>query len=187
LDSFWKKNSKNCIDVGLGLDRDDQLYGNKKKLLHENFLSDGQTYCITDVSIPEKLIFALRVYHMSIYDADEIKQAFENKPISSQNEKKVVRTLLDLCEHSIKGYPTTAKVDKERLSDLKKKEPNLTKAEERLEKALIFRIGEKRILHKTLQKVQEMMEEVKKGWNLRSIDTPGTDGFKAAINGQEIL
>jgi len=181
----------NSIEVGLGLDRDDQLYGNKKKALHDNNLSDGQTYSITDHSIPKELIFALRIYHMNIYDADEVQKAFQDKPISSQNEKKVAQTLLDLCQHSIKGYATTAKRDKEILSELRQKEkindPKLARTNDRLEKALIFRISEKKILHKTLQKVQAMMEEVKKGWNLRSLDTPGTDGFKASINGQEIL
>jgi hypothetical protein len=60
--------------------------------------------------IPRDLLFALRVYHATVYDWEFVDNAFNDKMISYQNELKVAQTIIELCEDSLQQYETTGKV-----------------------------------------------------------------------------
>jgi len=156
-----ERNHAESFPVGVGLDKDDRLYGNKKETLHRRGLRNGQHYELSEKDIDPNLLFALRVYHVTLFDFDELENVFENKPVSLQNEKKVANTLIELCETTLRQYPTTAKKDKVLLKET---------LSSRHRNAVILRRGEKRILFKTLQRARSALGQVENQWDFRSID-----------------
>jgi len=173
-----EKNEHNSLDVGVGLEEGEQLYGNKKELFHEIGFKNGQTFPLSEEKIPEDLLVALRIYHTTVYDLEDVRNALENKPVSMQNELKVAETLLELCTSSLKSFKTTAKQDKELLK---------TSLTTRMRNAVIYRRGEKKILLKTLERARVAFDGVKSKWDMRTMDIPGTKEFRATVRGSEIL
>lgn len=84
----------------------------KSKNITEYILifQSGQTFPVTIDKIPDELIFALRVYHVSVYDYEDTNNAFSGKAVSSHNELKVCQTIIDTCQAALKSYKTTNKV-----------------------------------------------------------------------------
>jgi len=158
------KNPLDSVTVGVGLDKEDSLYGNKKEALHKRGLKNGQFYELTEKAIPEDLIYALRVYHVSVFDVDSMNLALQNQPVSLQNEKKVAQTLIDLCQSTLRNYPTSAKQDKELLHTTLSPHHN---------NAVRLRRAEKKILFRTLQKARSVLKQVQSNWDFRSMDVPG--------------
>jgi len=158
------KNDENYLQVGVSLDHEDRLYGNKKEKLHKKGLKDGQSYKIKADKLPPDLIYALRIYHTTIFDYEDIDNALKGKGISSQNELKVANMLVDLCQETLKNYPTTPKEDKALLK---------TELKPRHRAAVLLRRGEKRILSQTLNTARSAVDHVKKNWNYRTMDIPG--------------
>jgi len=71
----YENNPADTLDVGVGLDKEDQMFGNKKELFHMRGIKDGHTFGITSDLIPKDLIYALRIYHLTIYDYDDVDKA----------------------------------------------------------------------------------------------------------------
>jgi hypothetical protein len=112
------------IPVGLSLDANERMFGTKREHLKRRGLTkyaficlhifnqktiSGQTYFLNQTGIPMDLIFALRIYHTTVYEYDSMENAHNDKIISHQNELKVIESLMELIRGQLKGYITTIK------------------------------------------------------------------------------
>jgi hypothetical protein len=158
-------NPHDYYPVGVGLDTEDRLYGFKKNLFKEADIVDGATYLLQRKHVPPKLLMALRIYHVSLYDHSEAREAFQGKLISSQNELRVCETVIDLCESTLEQMEHSLKSD----GDLLRGNAALPR---NLYSAIIIRRSEKSILRSVLKMAKMKMEDVKSSWNFRSMDIP---------------
>eukprot|EP01111_Echinosteliopsis_oligospora_P009784 TRINITY_DN2932_c0_g1_i1.p1 TRINITY_DN2932_c0_g1~~TRINITY_DN2932_c0_g1_i1.p1 ORF type:complete len:359 (+),score=65.43 TRINITY_DN2932_c0_g1_i1:290-1366(+) len=149
--------------VGIGLDNSDSLYMKKKGLFQRKGIKEGAVFPLQRLSVNQELIFALRIYHLSVYDFSEADNAFDGKMISVQNEYEVCNSLIDLCEASLEGLTHSIKSDNIMLN---KKIPF------KLRSAIRIRKAEKRILLANLKLAKQILEKVEEQWQYRSYDIP---------------
>lgn len=130
-------------------DREDPMFGNKRELfdryfpekkLQHDFALDGE-------SIPEGLLFALRVYHAVTSEVNEVQEALHGRPVSVRNEKQVWENLGQVLASRLYAFPTTLEEDGELL-----KNNDMPRA---AKNAILLRRAEKRILRKTLRLIDE--------------------------------
>lgn len=157
-------NSKDYYPVGVGLDSEEKLYGAKKDYLKRRGIQDGQTFHFKHNLIPRDLVYALRIYHLSIYDFTDADNALENKIVSVQNEMAMVNTIIELCEDTLDNLKHPLKKDKDKLDTLESTSP--------LYSAITLRRGEKKIIHSILKLAKMQSEDVQKHWNTRSYEIP---------------
>jgi len=158
------ENKRDYYPVGVGLQEDDKLYGAKRHLFKQRGIKDGQTFHLQRDLIPRDLVFALRVFHVSVYDYENADNALQDRVVSVQNEISVCNTLIDMCEETLDGLTHSLKRDKERL-----KSPDLSNNERA---AIIFRRSEKRILLSVLKLAKMQFADVEKLWDSRSFEIP---------------
>jgi Rubisco LSMT substrate-binding len=195
-------NPADAIELSVGMNPEDQMYGNKKRMLEAAGLRDQQMYFLRDNEVPTDLINALRVYHSSVYDWDQAERILDNKAISAQSEMKTTNDIVNLVKSNLKKYPTSAKEDKALLArirkllkkdaaalsaettKLKKKDPLLGADHaslRRTEAAVLLRRGEKKILVHALGIAHEAARRVQNNWEMREMDIPGTDEMRTTV------
>jgi hypothetical protein len=130
--------------------------------------------------IPNDLIFALRVYHATYYDADDVSQALSGTPISLQNELQVVQTLIDMSLDGLDRFRTSRNQDKEILQTLPQDPSETTQIRKRL--AVVYRMGEKKIFNEALAIAQRALAKVKANWQYRSMEIPGENFHAKFVN-----
>jgi hypothetical protein len=111
--------------------------------------------------IPANLIFALRIYHITIYDSSEAREALDGKVISVQNEIAVCETIINLCENALDEMPHSVKEDNELIKNYG------NSLDKKLYNAVVLRRSEKVILKSVLKMVKANLADVQKDWNFR--------------------
>jgi hypothetical protein len=153
--------------VSVGLDREDQMYGNKREAFDKYFGNGGkasptQDFVLNGDAVPPGLLFALRVMNCQVAEGHDLPRALLGEQISLQNEKRSWEQLGYLCLERLQKYPTTIEQDKVVLE---------TQQMDRNEKnAVLFRRAEKRILLKTLAQVDAVNSELHKKIGMRETD-----------------
>ncbi len=153
--------------VSVALDRDDQMYGNKRELFDRRFGKGGkasprQDFVLNGEAVPPGLLFALRVLNCQVADGHDLPRALLGEQISLQNEKRSWEQLGYLCLERLQKYPTTIEQDKVLLETqpLGRNEKNV----------VLLRRAEKRILLKTLAHVDAVSSELHKKLGMRETD-----------------
>eukprot|EP01119_Soliformovum_irregulare_P011847 TRINITY_DN3013_c0_g1_i1.p1 TRINITY_DN3013_c0_g1~~TRINITY_DN3013_c0_g1_i1.p1 ORF type:complete len:482 (+),score=159.95 TRINITY_DN3013_c0_g1_i1:54-1499(+) len=166
-----EKGGDTTIDVAVGLDPAEQLYNPKRLKLKERGISEDSQFSLRTTEIPEDLLYALRIFHSTTYDWDDITNADRNKPVSLQSEKLVAQSLIDTCQSAFSEYMTTAREDKNILAG---------NPSHRLKQAVLLRRAEKKVLWKTLEIGKKVMKQVLAQWDMRTYDLPTANEQGAA-------
>lgn len=170
---------------GVGLDSSESMYGWKKELLASKHLQDHQLYALKAMELPPKeLLYALRVYFMTIYESDELGALFNMEPLSLNNELEVFSAIGSTCLRKLQKFSTTLASQKEELQDVSSQLQLLRESSteavgraqlatlERKERGLAYAIAEREILLYHERYAAHMVEEVRAAWDTRSFDVP---------------
>jgi len=171
-------NRANDISVGVALDRDDRLFGAKRDLFETAGLgSSGQAVvrCNATHILPNELLNALRIYHLTVYDWEERTAVLENKPVSLQNERDALTALAQYAEASLEGFGGSERADKERLASA----DGAADTETRI--GLSIRLSERRLFSRLFERCARGLEWVESKWDNRGVDYVDMETGKVMI------
>lgn len=147
------------MDVSVGVSKQDPLYSSKMTLIEKQgrgatsvrFPLQGERY-------PSELVDFLRLLLVETEDLgmQPIASVDFNEPLSLSLERRVLTTIIAICEQYIDQYPTTL-IDDEKLMGDRKLFSALTRQQRMSVK---LRSSEKRILSRTIIAVQEELSKL---------------------------
>jgi hypothetical protein len=138
--------------INMFLNEDDPFYEAKSKILTVNNQPPSKLYYLQYEALPQDLLRALRIQLLKPSELDHYGKVFEGKRVSVENELDVLRQLVAACDTLLKQYPDTAVADQQLAQDAEK----FAALSERAQTALVLRLGEKRVLHRTVELVSQV-------------------------------
>lgn len=134
---------------------------------------------------PQELLYALRIYFMTIYESDELGPLFSMEPLSLNNELEVFSAIGSTCLRKLQKFSSTLASQREQLealsSQLQLREAAIQSdgsglgelaTLERQQRGLTYAIAEREILFYHERYAARMVEEVRAAWDTRSFDVP---------------
>jgi hypothetical protein len=183
-----ERNPFNAVDISVGLSKNDPLYNQKKAYLDRAGRGAFSVrFPLQQDRYPSELIDFLRLLLVEPEDLGltTLDNVDFNEPISPSLERRVLTTMIGICESYLEQYPTTADEDDKLIND--KNMISLFSRQQRM--AIKLRVSEKRILQQTITAVKEellRLPAVVVGDQVipagRSFDTMMTSKAKAQAN-----
>jgi histone-lysine N-methyltransferase SETD3 len=149
-----ERNPFNSIDIVVGLSKDDPLYNQKKSYLDRQGRGEASVrFPLQQDRYPSELVDFLRLLLVEPEDLglQTIANVDFNEPISPSLERRVLSTMISICETYIEQYPSTVEEDEILIKD--RKMFDLLSRQQRM--AVKLRASEKRILFSTITAVKE--------------------------------
>lgn len=147
------------VDISVGLSKNDPMYNQKKAYLDKSgrgassvrFPLQGDRY-------PSELVDFLRLLLVEPEDLgmQSIDRVDFNEPLSPSLERRVLSTMISICESYLEQYPTTIEEDEKLIVD--KSLFGVFTRQQRM--AIKLRISEKRILKQTIVAVTEELNRL---------------------------
>ena len=154
-----ERNPYNAVDITVGLSKEDPLYTGKRAYLAKSGRdATSVRFPLQQNRYPSELVDFLRLL---LVEPDDIGiQPLEridfNEPISPSLERRVLRTIIGVCESYLEQYPTTLDDDENFIMDR-----SLFGALTRQQRmAVKLRASEKRILILTVKAVNEELRKL---------------------------
>ena len=148
------RNPFNSVDITVGLSKEDPLYLQKKSYLDKN----GRTapsvrFPLQAARYPSELIDFLRFLLVESEDLgmQELVRTDFNEPISPSLERRVLATLVSICESYLEQYANSVEEDERLMMDRKM----FGTLNRRQRMAVKLRASEKRILLATIKAVND--------------------------------
>ena len=149
-----ERNPFNAVDISVGISKEDPLYVQKRRFLDRSgrgassvrFPLQGNRY-------PSELVDFLRLLLVESEDLglQPLEQVDFNEPLSPSLERRVLTTMVSICESYLEQYPQTVEEDEKLMGD-----KGLFKALTRQQRmAVKLRASEKRILKQTIRAIKE--------------------------------
>jgi len=148
------RNPFDSVDISVGLSRDDPLFLSKKAYLDKSGRGMASVRFPLQLSrYPSELVDFLRLLLVEPEDLgmQPLDRVDFNEPISPSLERRVLVTMIGICESYIDQYPTTLAQDEQMIRD--RGMFNTLTRQQRM--AIRLRASEKRILLQTIKAVQE--------------------------------
>ena len=149
-----ERNPFNSVDISVGLSKDDPLYVQKKRYLDRSgrgassvrFPLQGNRY-------PSELVDFLRLLLVESEDLglQPLEQVDFNEPLSPSLERRVLTTMVGVCESYLDQYPQTVEDDEKLMGD--RGMFSVFSRQQRM--AIKLRASEKRILKLTIRAIKE--------------------------------
>lgn len=154
-----ERNPFNAVDIAVGLSKDDPLFNQKKAYLDR--AGRGATsvrFPLQQDRYPSELVDFLRLLLVEPEDLglQTIERTDFNEPISPSLERRVLTTMISICESYLDQYPT--KVEEDEKIVLDKNMFNLFTRQQRM--AIKLRLSEKRILLQTIKAVEDELNRL---------------------------
>ena len=154
-----ERNMFNSVDISVGLSKEDPLFARKKEFLDKSgrgvsnvrFPLQGNRY-------PSELVDFLRLLLVEPEDLgmQPLDRIDFNEPLSPSLERRVLQTIISICESYLEKYPTSEEDDEKLVMDR-----SLFAALSRQQRmAVKLRLSEKKILKQTIKAVEEELAKL---------------------------
>merc|ERR1711871_1388999 len=182
-----ERNPYNAVDITVGLSKEDPLYTGKRAYLAKSGRdATSVRFPLQQSRYPSELVDFLRLL---LVEPDDIGiQPLEridfNEPISPSLERRVLRTIIGVCESYLERYPTTLSDDENFIMN-RSVVSTLTRQQRMSVK---LRASEKRILNLTIEAVNEELSKMPSVTNLENEISPVPAGrsFDTLLNAPKI-
>jgi histone-lysine N-methyltransferase SETD3 len=154
-----ERNPFNAVDVAVGLSKEDPLYSAKKRYMDSS--GRGATsvrFPLQENRYPSELVDFLRLLLVEPSDLGNqpLDRVDFNEPLSPSLERRVLETIVSVCETYMTRYPTTIDQDEAMMRDR-----GMYKALSRQNRmAIKLRASEKRILERTIKAVEDELKKL---------------------------
>ena len=182
-----ERNPFNAVDITVGLSKEDPLYAAKRAYLAKsgrNALS--VRFPLQQSRYPSELVDFLRLLLVEAKDigTQPIERIDFNEPISPSLERRVLMTIINICESYLERYPTTLSDDENFIMN-RSVVSTLTRQQRMSVK---LRASEKRILNLTIEAVNEELSKMPSVTNLENEISPVPAGrsFDTLLNAPKI-
>ena len=149
-----ERNPFNSVDITVGLSKDDPMYSQKKIFLDKSGRGGlSVRFPLQFNRYPSELIDFLRLLLVEPEDLgmQSIDKVDFNEPISPSLERRVLTTMIGICESYLDQYPNDVTDDEKLMND--RKMFNTLSRQARM--AIKLRASEKRILYNTIKAVND--------------------------------
>ena len=119
-----------------------------------------------DGEISKNLLYALRVYFLTIYESDEVENLYADKQVTVQNEISVYQALANLCSRKLEHFVSTVEEDEKILSSDERKDDTIYRMSVR------YRLEEKKILNSVIKIAEEKLSVLSAEWSTRTLEVP---------------
>ena len=156
-----ERNPFNSVEISVGLSKDDPLYAGKRRYLDRAGRGMGSVrFPLQGSRYPSELVDFLRLLLVETEDLglQSLEQTDFNEPISPSLERRVLSTMISICESYLEQYPTTLDEDRVLMEDR-----DMFGALSRQQRmAVKLRVSEKRILYTTIRAIKEELVKLPK-------------------------
>eukprot|EP00596_Hydrurales_sp_CCMP1899_P010112 CAMPEP_0119051472 /NCGR_PEP_ID=MMETSP1177-20130426/73074_1 /TAXON_ID=2985 /ORGANISM="Ochromonas sp, Strain CCMP1899" /LENGTH=569 /DNA_ID=CAMNT_0007030679 /DNA_START=102 /DNA_END=1811 /DNA_ORIENTATION=- len=153
------RNPFNAVDITVGLSKEDPLFKQKKGFLDSSGRGASSVrFPLQQNRYPSELVDFLRLLLVEPEDLgmQPLDTVDFNEPISPSLERRVLSTMISICESYLEQYPTRVEDDEALMMDR-----GLYGALTRQQRmAVKLRASEKRILELTIKAVQDELEKL---------------------------
>lgn len=176
-----ERNPFNSVDISVGLSKEDPLFTEKMNYL--NRAGRGATsvrFPLQSNRYPSELVDFLRLLLVEAEDLgmQPIQQTDFNEPISPSLERRVLTTMINICESYLEQYPTTVDEDDNLIKD--KGMFGALSRQQRM--AIKLRASEKRILMSTITAIEEELKKLPSVAKLDGSIIPAGRSFDTRAN-----
>lgn len=154
-----ERNPFNSVDITVGLSKEDPLYVAKRAYLAKSGRDAiSVRFPLQQSRYPSELVDFLRLLLVEPEDigTQPVERIDFNEPISPSLERKVLRTIINVCESYLQQYPTTLSDDENFMMD-RSVFSTLTR-QQRM--AVKLRASEKRILNLTVEAIKAELGKI---------------------------
>lgn len=154
-----ERNPFDAVDISVGLSREDPLFGQKKIFLDKAGRGVANVrFPLQRDRYPSELVDFLRLLLVEPEDLgmQPLSSTNFNEPISPSLERRVLSTMVSICQSYIEQYPTTVEQDDKIIND--RAMFNLFTRQQRM--AIKLRASEKRILFNTITAVTDELDKL---------------------------
>ena len=166
-----ERNPFNSVDITVGLSKEDPMYNQKKAFLDGSGRGASSVrFPLQQNRYPSELVDFLRLLLVEPEDLgmQQLDRVDFNEPISPSLERRVLTTMVSICESYLEQYPTKVEEDETLMRDRQ-----LFGALSRQQRmAVKLRASEKRILEATIRAVND---ELRKLPSIVSVDDEDDD------------
>jgi histone-lysine N-methyltransferase SETD3 len=177
----------NAVDVSVGLSKEDPMYSKKKVYLDKSGRGVSNVRFPLQASrYPSELVDFLRLLLVESDDLgmQTLDRVDFNEPLSPSLERRVLTTIISICESYLERYPTTEEEDNTLIAD----RAMFATLSRQQRMAVKLRASEKRILKASIKAVEDELAKLPAIVSLsgeiaaagRSFDTMGTKTTNAA-------
>eukprot|EP01040_Poterioochromonas_malhamensis_P005499 gene5499-5905_t len=155
------RNPFDSVDITIGLSKEDPLYDQKKKYLEKSGKDVlAARFPLQRDRYPSELVDFLRLLLVEAEDLamQSIDSLNFNEPITPSIERRVLTTIIEICESYLIRYPSSLEEDEILIAD--RKLFQLLTRQQRM--AVKLRVSEKRILKQTIKAIQEEIDKLPK-------------------------
>jgi hypothetical protein len=153
------------VDIAVGLSQQDPLYSVKKAYLEKSGRGAVSVrFPLQEDRYPSELVDFLRLLLVESSDLglQTIERINFNEPLSPSLERRVLTTIISICETYLDQYPTSVAEDEVMMGD-RKLFLMLTR-QQRM--AIKLRASEKRILSRTIKAVEDELKKLPQVLNI---------------------
>jgi histone-lysine N-methyltransferase SETD3 len=115
-----ERNPFNSVDITVGLSREDPMYGQKKAFLDSSGRGASSVrFPLQQNRYPSELVDFLRLLLVEPEDLgmQQLDRVDFNEPISPSLERRVLTTMVSICESYLEQYPTKVEEDEALMRD----------------------------------------------------------------------
>jgi hypothetical protein len=149
-----ERNPYNSVDISVGLSKDDPLYVQKKRFLDRSGRGAASVrFPLQRSRYPSELVDFLRLLLTESEDLglQPLEQVNFNEPLSPSLERRVLTTMVSICESYLDQYTTSIDDDEKLMGD----RGMFTALSRQARMAIKLRASEKRILKQTIRAIKE--------------------------------
>lgn len=146
-----QNNPHDHVELWCPMSPEAPLFDYKMSILQKKGISNHQCFYLQRGKLSSDLLATLRVQRLEPIEFANADQAFKNQPVSVENERLVLSSLLAALQDILQAYPDSLDSDEELFKN------GSTRSKTRLHYALLLRISEKQILKNNMELLRKSL------------------------------